>query len=100
MAHDEPHLLITPNQAAMKLLARLIEEPERDDEEPCWEATIPLRITKADLERCMFGNGDLATIGFWIADDGSAEAVAFPDPETPMAFPEADNDPSRPVDNA
>ena len=37
----------------------------------------------------MYGNGDLARIGFWI-DEGGAEAVAFPDPETPMQFPEQD----------
>ena len=85
---EEPLLLITPNQAALELLATLLEESDEDpDTIPAWTTSIPLTITKADLARVMYGNGDLARIGFWI-EDGTAEAVAFPDPDTPMQFPE------------
>lgn len=86
---DEPMLLITPNAAALELLASLLNEEDSDEGIPAWTTTIPLTITKADLNRVMYGNGDLARIGFWI-DEGGAEAVAFPDPETPMQFPEQD----------
>lgn len=82
---QEPLLLITPNQAAMELLASLLEEQDTPDGEvPVWEVAIPLRITKADLARVMYGNGDLAKIGFWVTESG-ADAVAFPDPETPRS---------------
>lgn len=82
---DEPALLITPNAAAMKLLGTLLDDEEREGEIGVWTTTIPLTITRADLYRVMYGNGDLARIGFWV-DQGVAEAVAFPDPETPMEF--------------
>ena len=65
---EEPLLLITPNRAAMELLASLLDEQDDPDTIPAWTTTIPLTITKADLNRVMYGNGDLARIGFWVAD--------------------------------
>lgn len=83
MSTEEPALLITPNPAALELMASLLSEPD-DQGVPVWETTIPLRITKADLQRVMTGNGDLARIVFWI-DDTGVDALAVPDPEVPMS---------------
>lgn len=78
---EEPLLLITPNAAAMALLGQIlaVDTGEHDDL-PVWEVTIPLRITQADLNRCMYGNGDLAVVAFL-----GEEPVAFPDPEMPRS---------------
>lgn len=83
MTTDEPALLLTPNSAALGLLSSLLEEPDDEDRgEPVWETMIPLRITRSDLQRVMTGNGDLATVVFWV-DETGAEALAVPDPEIP-----------------
>jgi hypothetical protein len=85
MADEEPVLLITPNPAAMSLLSTLFAvDADPLGDVPCWETVIHLRITAEDLARCMYGNGDLATIGFLVSPDG-AEGVVFPDPETPRS---------------
>lgn len=80
---EEPLLLITPNAEAMALLDRLLSEAPNDPTvEVAYEAMIPLRITRADLDRVRYGNGDLAQVGFFVMPDGSAEAVPFTKPDT------------------
>lgn len=89
--HEEPLLLITPNPAAMALLGSILSVPTGPETDiPVWEVTIPLRITQADLDRCMYGNGDLAQVGFI-----GHEPVAFPDPE--MSISPFDDE--SPIDN-
>lgn len=80
----EPMLIITPNAEALDILKILVERPA-DGEELAWTATIPLTITREDLQRYMYGQGDLVQIGFWPQADGTVEAVAFPDPEMPAS---------------
>ena len=74
-------LYVTPNAAARDLLSRLIEQAEpREGEELAFEAMLPIRITKADLDRVSSGNGDMLRIGFWVSGAG-ADPVAMPDPD-------------------
>lgn len=74
------------NAEAVKLLTALLEQPvDPQGDVPIWENTVPLRITRTDLQRYLYGNGDLVQISFWISEDG-AEAVAGPDAETPRSL--------------
>ena len=75
-------LFVVANGAAIELLSSLLDQPvDPHGDVPIWESTIPLRITRADIQRYLYGNGDLVRIAFWVTEDG-AEAVAGPEPET------------------
>lgn len=70
-------LLVVANGAAITLLKNFLDEPvDPTGDVPVFETTIPLRITRADVQRYLYGNGDLAQIVFF-GDD----AIALPDPE-------------------
>lgn len=83
----EPMLIVVPNKEGLELLSEILEEHKAnpDGDIPVWETTINLRITPADLQRFMYGNGDLCRIVFWIDEEGHADGVAVPDPEVPMS---------------
>jgi hypothetical protein len=80
----EAFLIITPNAEALEVLKGLLDVPDEEGAEPVWRTDIPLEITRADLMRYMYGNGDMTRIAFWITKDG-VDGVAAPDPEMPTS---------------
>lgn len=71
-------LLLVANGAATDMLVRFVDEHlgRVDDEVAVLETTVPIRITAADAQRYLYGNGDLIQIHL-IEGDG----VALPDPD-------------------
>ena len=70
-------LVVVANGAAINLLKEFLDEsPKGDDEIAVWESTVPIRITREDVKRYLYGNGDLMQIVF-VGHD----AIAMPDAE-------------------
>ena len=77
-----------PNQAALALLARYLEEdvePADPDAFPVWRVNVELVLTRADLRRVTTGNGDLQTIELLPMIDGGLEGFASSDPDPPVS---------------
>lgn len=83
---EKPMLFVVANGAAIDLLSSLLDQPvDPHGDVPVWESMVPLRITRTDIQRYLFGNGDLVQISFWVEPNG-ADAIAGPDPETPRSL--------------
>lgn len=75
---EQPMLLVVANGAATEMLREFVDEHagQAGDEVAVLETTVPIRITAADAQRYLYGNGDLVQIHL-IGGDG----VALPDPD-------------------
>ncbi len=89
-------LLVVANGAATQMLVDFVEEHRHDamagsEDVAVLETTVPIRITAADAQRYLYGNGDLVQIHLM---DGDGIALPDPDPQV-SAFDERislDND--------